>query len=126
MELARASKIPAATPMRRRMASVLDAIMESVKVQTPASAPDTEGEALKKSDEAGVAQATSEAGPSLSPKYILRGLLLESRKKKMPLRNLNLLLPKHLPKSWILSCDVLQGSNCRKNRLPKLDNMPGI
>jgi hypothetical protein len=76
MELPRASKIPAATPMRRRMASVLDAIMESVKVQTPASAPDTEGEALKKSDEAGVAQATSEAGPSLSPKYILRGLLL--------------------------------------------------
>jgi hypothetical protein len=51
-ELPRASKIPTATPRRRRMASVLDAIMESVKVQTPASAPNTEGEALKKSDEA--------------------------------------------------------------------------
>jgi hypothetical protein len=55
MELLRASKIPAVTPRRRRMASVLDAVMESMKVQTPASAPDTEGEALKKSDEADMA-----------------------------------------------------------------------
>jgi hypothetical protein len=31
-ELPRASKIPAATPKKRRMASVLDAVMESVKV----------------------------------------------------------------------------------------------
>jgi hypothetical protein len=60
----RASKIPIVTPRRRRMASVLDAVMESVKVQTPASAPDTESETLKKSDEASVARATSEAGPS--------------------------------------------------------------
>jgi hypothetical protein len=64
-ELPKASKIPAATPRRRRMASVLDAVMESVKVQTPTSAPDTEGEALKKPDEAGMAHATSEAGPSI-------------------------------------------------------------
>jgi hypothetical protein len=39
-ELPRASKIPAATP-KRRIASVLNAVMESVKVQTPALAPDT-------------------------------------------------------------------------------------
>ena len=63
-ELPRASKIPATTPKRRRMASVLDVVMESVKVQTPASAPDTGGEALKKSSEDCVVQATSEAGPS--------------------------------------------------------------
>jgi hypothetical protein len=68
MELPRASKIPAATPRRRRMASVLDAVMEFVKVQTPASAPDTEGKALKKSNEAGMAQANSEAGPSAPTK----------------------------------------------------------
>jgi hypothetical protein len=48
------------------MASVLDAIMESVKVQTPASAPDSEGEALKKSGEDCMVQATSEAGPLTS------------------------------------------------------------
>jgi hypothetical protein len=50
------------------MASVLDAVMESVKVQTSASALDTEGETLKKSDEAGVSRATSEAGPSAQAK----------------------------------------------------------
>jgi hypothetical protein len=64
-ELPKASKIPAATLRRRRMASVLDTVMESVKVPTPASAPDTEGEALKKSGEAGMAQATFEARPSV-------------------------------------------------------------
>jgi hypothetical protein len=64
-ELSKASRIPAATPRRRRMASVLDDVMESVKVPTPALAPDTEGEVLKKSGEAGMAQATSEAGPSV-------------------------------------------------------------
>jgi hypothetical protein len=63
-QLPRASKIPATTPKRRRMASVLDAVMESVKVQTLASAPDTRGEALKKSGENCMAQATSKAGPS--------------------------------------------------------------
>ena len=47
------------------MASVLDTVMESAKVLTPASAPDTKGEALKKSSEAGMAQATFEAGPSV-------------------------------------------------------------
>jgi hypothetical protein len=35
-ELPKVSKIPAITPKRRRMASVLDAVMESTKVQTPA------------------------------------------------------------------------------------------
>jgi hypothetical protein len=63
-ELPRASKIPATTPKRRRMATVLDAVMESVKVQTLASAPDTRGEALKKSGADCMAQAASEAGPS--------------------------------------------------------------
>ena len=37
-ELPKVSKIPAATPKRRRMASVLDVVMESTKVLTPASA----------------------------------------------------------------------------------------
>jgi hypothetical protein len=35
--LLKVSKIPAVTPKRRRMASVLDAVMESTKVQTPTS-----------------------------------------------------------------------------------------
>jgi hypothetical protein len=64
MELPKASKIPAATP-RRRMASVLDAVMEYVKVPTPASAPDTKGKALKKSGEADMAHVFFETGPSV-------------------------------------------------------------
>jgi hypothetical protein len=57
------SKISAITPKRRRMASVLDAVMESSKVQTPASAPDRKGEIPKKSSEAGITLDTTEAGP---------------------------------------------------------------
>jgi hypothetical protein len=65
MELPKTSKIPIATLRKRRMASVLDAVMEFVKVPTPASAPNIEGKALEKSDEADMAQATSEAGLSV-------------------------------------------------------------
>ena len=51
---------------------MLDAVMESVKTSTPASAeaPSTEGEILKKSDKAGMAQTVSEAGPSVSAEAI--------------------------------------------------------
>jgi hypothetical protein len=64
-ELPKASRIPAITPRKRRMASVLDTVMESVKALTHASAeaPSTEGEILKKFYEAGMTQAVSEAGP---------------------------------------------------------------
>jgi hypothetical protein len=39
------SKAPAITPKRRRMASVLDAILESTRAATPASAKEVEAEA---------------------------------------------------------------------------------
>jgi hypothetical protein len=56
------------TPKRRRMASVLDAIMESSKALTPASAnaPCVEDKDTKKSTEAVVTQVETEAGPSAS------------------------------------------------------------
>jgi hypothetical protein len=56
------SKIPAITPKRRRMASVLDAIIESTKVQTPASKLDKEGDIPKKFDEARISPDITEAG----------------------------------------------------------------
>jgi hypothetical protein len=67
-ELPKPSRIPATTPRKRRMASVLDIVMESVKTSTPASAeaPSTEGEISKKSDEASLAQTISEVVPSAS------------------------------------------------------------
>jgi hypothetical protein len=63
-KLLKVSKIPAITPKRRRMTSVLDAVMESSKIQTPASAPDRKGEILKTSSEAGMTPDTAEARPS--------------------------------------------------------------
>jgi hypothetical protein len=59
-ELSKVTKAPATTPKRRRMASVLDAVMETTKALTPAPA--------KKVAEAATAQAEAEAGPSVPTK----------------------------------------------------------
>jgi hypothetical protein len=54
-ELPKVTKAPATTPKRRRMASVLDAVMETTKALTPAP--------TKKVAKAATAQAEAEAGP---------------------------------------------------------------
>jgi hypothetical protein len=56
-ELPKVTKAPATTPKRRRMASMLDAVMETTKALTPAP--------TKKVAEAATAQAEAEAGPSV-------------------------------------------------------------
>jgi hypothetical protein len=56
-ELPKVQKAPAATPNRRRMASVLDAVMETTKALTPAP--------TKKVAEAVKVQTEAEAGPSV-------------------------------------------------------------
>ena len=65
-ELPNLQKIVVVTPKRRRMASVLDAVIESVKVSTPALVSASEEKIVKGSADAGTAQATIEAGPSTS------------------------------------------------------------
>jgi hypothetical protein len=64
-EVSKIAKIASVTPKRRRMASVLDAVMESTKALTPASAeaPNVEGANTKKFVEAGMTQVATEAGP---------------------------------------------------------------
>jgi hypothetical protein len=57
VELPKVIKAPVTTPKRRRMASMLDAIMETTKALTPAP--------TKKVAEADTAQAKAEAGPSV-------------------------------------------------------------
>jgi hypothetical protein len=117
-EVPKIAKIVSVTPKRRRMASVLDAVMESTKALTPASAeaPSVEGENTKKSAEAGMTQVAAEAGPSAPAEArpseaIEKGT--ESRPSdaaKAPLllekgglpKNLNPLLPKHLLRNWNL------------------------
>jgi hypothetical protein len=56
-ELPKMTKAPAITPKRRRMASVLDAVMETTKSLTPAP--------IKKVVEFAKVQAEAEAGPSV-------------------------------------------------------------
>jgi hypothetical protein len=57
LELPKVSKAPTITPKRRRMASVLDVVLESTKASTPAHAKETA--------EAATAHAEPEAGPSV-------------------------------------------------------------
>jgi hypothetical protein len=56
-ELSKVQKAPAATPKRRRMASVLDAVLETTKALSPAP--------TKKAAEAIKVQAGAKAGPSV-------------------------------------------------------------
>jgi hypothetical protein len=65
-ELPKPSSISASTPRKRRMASVLDVVLESVKTSAPASA-EAPSEQIKDAREAANASATNaptEAGPS--------------------------------------------------------------
>ena len=57
LELPKVPRAPAITPKRRRMASVLDAILESTWASTPAPAKETA--------EAATARVEPEAGPSV-------------------------------------------------------------
>jgi hypothetical protein len=88
-ELPKVSKIPATTPKRRKMASVLDTVMESSRVQTPASTLDRKGEIPKKCSKADMTLDTAEAGPSTpieayASKTIPLTLEEENAPKKVP------------------------------------------
>jgi hypothetical protein len=72
-ELSKVQEIVSITPKRRRMASVLDAVMESTKLLTPASteAPSMGDKNSKESTEASMRRLKLKLGRQLSPK---RGL----------------------------------------------------
>jgi hypothetical protein len=56
-ELPKVPRAPVVTPKRRRMASVLDAVLESTRVSTPAPTKDTA--------EAAIVHVETETGPSM-------------------------------------------------------------
>jgi hypothetical protein len=64
--LPKPSSIPAVTPRKRRMASVLDAVLESVKTSAPASAEalSTQAKDSRKTADANIAHTPAKAGPS--------------------------------------------------------------
>jgi hypothetical protein len=77
-------KIPATTPKRRRMANVLDAVIETTKALSPAP---------KKIVEAMKVQAEAEAGPSV-PIETKPAAPEEKRQGRLHLKRSKLLLPK--------------------------------
>jgi hypothetical protein len=126
-ELPKVSKAPAITPKRRRMASVLDVVMESTRASTPAPAKET------------VEATTLMLNPKLGPQCRLNQSLLGLggvlnkdprtsvlfRRKRTRLRRLNLLLPRHLLKDLNLLFDMLRVKGCLKRRLRKPNTTPG-
>ena len=122
------------------MASVLDAVIESVKVSTPASAPDAEGEALKKSSEASMVQATVEAGPSVPAEARSSGAAEEgtetrhSEATEAPLmlekegaaEESESLAPGAPTEELEFIVQHASGKNYRRRNLPKLNIIPGI
>jgi hypothetical protein len=65
-ELPKPANIPAATPRKRRMASVLDVVLESIKTLAPASAKalSTRAKDSRKTDDTSMAHTLAEARPS--------------------------------------------------------------
>jgi hypothetical protein len=109
---AKVSKILAVTPKRRRMASVLDSVMESIKVPTPASieVPSTSEKNIKETAEAVTTRVEAEVGPSVPAKTRpVETVEKDSEQgpsdaapileKKAQPKRLNLLPPKRLLKS---------------------------
>jgi hypothetical protein len=126
--LSKVSNIPVATPRKNRTTSVLDAVMESVKTSTPTSAeaPRTETKVSKKSDEAGMAQTISKVVPSVSAEAKpseIAPLILEKEdapeKSKSP-------APGAPAEELEFIVRHASGSNYRRSRLPKQNNMPRI
>jgi hypothetical protein len=75
-ELLKVSKAPAITPKRRRMASVLDAVMESKRASTPAPAKET--------TKTTTTRAEPEAGPSVPIEQGPSGVGLVLEKENTP------------------------------------------
>jgi hypothetical protein len=69
MVLLKPSSIPIVTPRKRRMASVLDAVMESVKTSAPVSAEalSTQAKDSRRTGDANTTHTLAEAGPSEAP-----------------------------------------------------------
>jgi hypothetical protein len=86
-ELLKPSSVSATTPRKRRMASVLDVVLESVKTSAPASA-EAPSEQIKDAGEAAatsVANAPTKAGPSeIAPITLVEESAPEKSKSPAP------------------------------------------
>jgi hypothetical protein len=125
LELPKVAKTLAITPKRRRMASVLDAVMETTRALTPVPAkrlPKLWRLVLK---------------PNLSPQRPRRQSLLQLREpsknlqilawlwRRMCPKKLNLLFPKHRPKILTLLFVMLREKSYLKKKSWKSNTTPG-
>jgi hypothetical protein len=138
-KLPKVQKASAATPKRRRMANVLDAVLETTKALSPAPTKkiaeatkaqaeaktgQTEAEATKTQAEAEATktQAEAEAGPS-APVAAKPAVPEEKRQGILHLERSRLLLSKLQSKMLTTSFDTLRGRNCSKKKFWKPDTM---
>jgi hypothetical protein len=92
------------TPRKRRMASVLEAVLEFVKMP-PSSSVEASGSKTKE-----VPKIITVGLPM--PKRVLRKSYQKIIRKRAFQKNLRCLLPKHLPRvTWTISFDMLRESN---------------
>jgi hypothetical protein len=127
IEMPKMHRAPVATPKRRRMASMLDAVIETTKALSPAPSKkiaeaakaQAEAETRQAEAEAKKTQAEAEAGPS-APVAVKPVAPEEKQQGRM---HLKLLLPKLQSKLWTTSFDMLRGRNCPKKKFWKPDTM---
>jgi hypothetical protein len=121
----KAQKYLRATPKRKRMVNVLDAL-ETIKTSsTPrktAETPKTQSETRLSEAEAAKSQAETEAGPSEPAKE--KSLEIEEKETKKEATE-QILPEKHLLKLLIILYDMLQEKGYLKKKSEKLNTMPG-
>jgi hypothetical protein len=129
-KLPKVQKASVATPKRRRMANVSDAVMETTKALSPAptkkiveaTTAQAGAETGQAEAEATKTQAEAEGGPS-APVATKPAAPEEKRQGGLHLKRSRLLLPKLRSKMLTTSFDTLRGRNCPKKKFWKLDIM---
>jgi hypothetical protein len=108
------------TPKKRRMGSVLDAILKSTKMPTPVTteASDDKIEDVREVAAASASSIHIKARP-------LGATPTELVKEIFPKKTPHHLLPRHLPRViWTIMFDMLRESDYQKSRLLKCNIMP--
>jgi hypothetical protein len=117
-DLPKVSKAPTITPKRRRMASVLDTILESIRAATPASAKEAEAETGPSvSIETGPVETWQNIEQGPSDAVLVLGKEDAPKKVEFP-----------SPEAFTEELDFIirhtSGKKCRKRKLLRLNTMP--
>jgi hypothetical protein len=126
-KLPKVSKAPAITPKKRRMASVLDAVLESTRASTPAPAKEAAAATTIRAKVKARPSVPIETWPAETKQSIQLGplgaaLVLEEEDAPKKVES-------PTSKASTEETDFIirhaSGKKCRKRKLPKLNTMPG-